>query len=214
MYELFGLNRMLQFFAGLVFILALLILWWLGGGGGGGAWILLRYMVPSIGAGLALMWIFGETAIFPEICRLPWVKKIVPDIDGQWVGSLESNWYKVKDRTANPGPVPPAIEVNVAIKARLTYVHMTITSDYLRSETLAVSLVRDARSKKLQLLYIFKSVVPNPGESDGEDHLGAARLELVDDGATPRFEGRYWTNRNWRQGHNTAGSIVLRRKVA
>lgn len=212
MYELFGLNRMLQFFAVLVLITVLLI--WLTFGGGEGASGFLRYIFPAVGTGLALVWILGDTVVFPFVCRLPMVNKVVPDIDGQWIGYIHSNWPIVEDRAANPRPEPQAIEIEVAIKARWTYVHMTIASTYLRSETLALRPVRHARSGQLELLYIFESVLPNPGASDGDVHLGAARLQLLGDGQTPRFEGVYWTNRNWRQGHNTAGRVELRRKAS
>jgi hypothetical protein len=167
--------------------------------------------------------ILGQTALFPWICRQPGVRHLLPDIDGEWFGHTASNWPRIERRAAGQSTgeqeiatlVPlQEVPVEVQIKARLLYVTMQLVSEgrYSESETLSVRLRRDPESGSDQIVYVFKNKTRNPKPTDEQFHLGAGSLDIVKNNKRPELHGVYWTNRNWGNALNTAGTIVLRRK--
>jgi hypothetical protein len=175
----------------------------------------------GIGKGMsvaAFLFGLGETAIFPWVCRLRLISRWIPDINGRWTGSLDSNWAQISARISgeNPAAAKPtqAVPINVTIKARLFSVSMTLesVSQYSYSETVTVSVLKHGAADTLRLAYIYENHTPQPEPTDSGHHFGAAYLDLFGRGNLQSLEGNYWTNRNWTKGLNTAGRIVLQRK--
>jgi len=214
MYEIFGLKRLLQVFACLCGLVT--VAFWWGFDPAGSMIGYVRYIFSAVTAGMFLIWIVGETALFPRLCRLPLLNHLLPDLDGHWEGTLQSNWTRVQQRSVDLAPQPDLlnIPVEVTITARLFFVHIELVSarDYTRSRTLAVRPSKDPETGRLRLSYVFESTSKTPQPGDSAVHHGAAYLELFDVTGDSRLEGIYWTNRNWSQGLNTAGTITLHRK--
>ena len=125
---------------------------------------------------------------------------------------LHSNWNKIAERSALDYSSPKPLRGTAKITVRLLHVRMRFESDnkYTRSKTTAVHVSRDPEDGDLTLSYIYKADTPTPVETDSGSHYGSATLRFVPKGeGGPKFDGWYWTNRNWEKGLNTAGTAVL-----
>lgn len=168
-----------------------------------------------------LLWLLGETPLFAIVCRNRWIRRFVPDLDGKWVGTVDSNWPLVSQRGPAAQPLPgnrvgqrtTPTNVTVTIQARLLSVTMTLEADtrYSNSETLLVGVTKRPGSGVVELRYIYQNRTRNPEPSDSGSHLGAAVLDLEQQGNEMVLTGPYWTNRNWQNGLNTAGTVTFRR---
>jgi hypothetical protein len=175
---------------------------------------LIGFVWGTAGKGLsgagAIMWLFGETPLFPKVCRLPGLRTIFPDLDGHWVGNAASNWPAV---SRDPSLTLAGIPVKARIKARLLSVTMSLVSDneYSESETLLVGVAKRPGSGVVELSYIYHNRTKQPMSTDSDNHLGAAQLDVRTSDELV-LSGPYWTNRNWHNGLNTAGLLTLTRR--
>lgn len=188
-------------------------------------WALWKLIAASAGAIGSFVAIVGQPGIFPRICRLPGLRRLVPDLDGAWVGEIRSNWPIFERRLQQPTSTPangdlPALinatQIGVVFRVSLFWIVMTLRSDtgYSSSRTSFVLLRRDRETGSISLQYIYDNVTNRPLPTDSSSHKGAACLDLLPDRDGFRLEGVYWTNRNWQHGLNTAGTVVLRREIA
>lgn len=169
----------------------------------------------------ALLFVIGQTSLFPVLCRLPGMWRLFPNIDGSYEVEISSNWSVIKARNEGREPdVSPEGDValfnrvgRATITARLTRVDMSLTMDdgYLTSETVACSVRRYKGERRPVLFYIYDSHVSAPKKTDSDRHLGAACITVPLERRPKVLEGNYWTDRNWHLGLNTAGRIRLRR---
>lgn len=166
---------------------------------------------------LGAVWVLGETAAFPWLCRNTPLGKVFPDIDGEWRVELESNWPKIVEREGIDQYVQATADKKlsgkISVKARFFAVHIKLDMDskYSKSRTLFVKVEKDA-GDTITLHYIYENTTLDPVATDSGKHFGAANLELVrQPDQSLMLEGEYWTNRNWKQARNTAGLITLRR---
>ena len=159
--------------------------------------------------------VFGQTPLFPLICRLPLIRSWLPPLDGEWKATLESNWPVIQQRAKPDEPPSPLIVVGakVTIRARLFYLRMNLVSDdrYSISKTIFVRPSRDPEDGSVQLHYVYENSTIHPKATDSGAHCGAASMTVQTDGGGIWLEGTYWTNRNWHLGMNTAGKITLRK---
>ena len=58
----------------------------------------------SVIAVSALLFVLGETTIFPRICSIPCVWRLFPNIDGEYAVEISSNWSTIKARNAGQEP--------------------------------------------------------------------------------------------------------------
>lgn len=169
----------------------------------------------------ALLFGVGQSGVFPRICSLPYVWRLLPNIDGEYVVEISSNWSIIKARNAGSEPGTsledePVLFNRVGkakISASLTQIDVSLTMDdeYLSSETVTCSVQRSKGERRPVLLYIYDSLVTMPNDTDSQRHLGAARLSIPLERRPKVLEGTYWTDRNWHLGLNTAGHIRLTR---
>lgn len=169
----------------------------------------------------ALLFVIGQTSLFPMLCRLPGMWRLFPNIDGAYEVEISSNWSIIKAR--NEGREPEVSsdgdfelfnKVGKAmITARLARIDMNLIMDdgYLTSETVTCSLRRASGERRPVLFYIYDSRVLAPKNTDSDRHLGAAWVAVPLESRPVVLEGNYWTDRNWHLGLNTAGRIRLRR---
>ena len=170
----------------------------------------------------ALLFLVGQTPLFPKLCGLPGVWRLFPNIDGNYAVEISSNWSVIKARNEGREPEVSAEgdvklfnRVGTAtITARLTRISMELRMDdgYLISETVACSLQRERRARRPALFYVYESHVSAPKNTDSSSHLGSAWVTVPLDRRPTLLEGNYWTDRNWHLGLNTAGRIRLRRE--
>jgi hypothetical protein len=217
MYRILGLAALLKYFAWLALALAVVVAWY-------------KWPIASLGqalsiglsgvslAALAVAGV-GETPLFPWLCRRLPLSLIFPDIEGEWVGVTRSNWPIVSRKLAasdEKARAPELLETKVQVRftCRLSYVTMELVSKdgYSNSETLAVQITRRNTARWGQIAYVFRNTTPVPEITDNDGHLGAGCLDIIKTTDNIKLEGRYWTNRKWTEGLNTAGEIVLQRK--
>ena len=131
---------------------------------------------------------------------------VFPDINGQWNGTITSNWSDSGEFSTKP--------VTVKIEHDLFSTKMSFMSDdeYTTSELVMSKLERDIRTNRFKLYYLYDSVTPQYENTDERSHHGAACLTIIYDNEAPEMKGTYWTDRNWRSGQNTAGEINLTRR--
>jgi hypothetical protein len=178
-------------------------------------WWVLSMLVLSA---CALFFLAGQTAVFPLLCRLPWLWRLFPNIDGDYRVEVCSNWSAIKTGLAHPatddhqGGIAVFNKMGVArIRVRLASVDMRLVRDGCPcSETVMCSPRKDRKTRSTVLFYIFDSVPPDAKTLD-QRHLGAAQLRIPPERFPKILEGVYWTDRNWHKGLNTAGNIRLRR---
>lgn len=168
-----------------------------------------------------LLFIAGETPLFPWLCGQPFVWRLFPNIDGEYEVEISSNWSVIEALAENPNldlspddDVPLVKKMGKArIVARLTRIDLSLTMDdsYLKSETVTCSVRREMGERRPVLFYIYESLVLAPKYTDSQRHLGAGRVAIPLERRPTCLEGNYWTDRNWHQELNTAGQIRLRR---
>jgi hypothetical protein len=172
----------------------------------------------SIGLSAAafLLWLLGQTRLFPMACRHRWTCNVFPDLDGNWEGNLTSNWPVIEARGEDGAEHRPLLNrpSTVRIHASLLEVRMTLeTKDaYSNSTTILVGAAKDKVTGTCALTYVFRNETPNPKVTDEQSHFGAAVLTLKREGDELVLTGPYWTNRNWRKGLNTAGIATFRKR--
>ena len=169
----------------------------------------------------ALLFVVGQTSIFPRLCTLPGVWRLFPNIDAEYAVEISSNWSIIEAYNAGrePDVSPEGAQVllnrvgKAKISARLTRVSMTLTMDdrYLFSETVICSVQRHRVERKPVLFYVYDSNVSVPKNMDSQRHMGAARLSIPLERCPKVLDGNYWTDRSWHLGLNTAGHIRLTR---
>lgn len=173
-------------------------------------------MVVSI-----MLFLAGQTRLFPWLCSLPGIWRIFPNVEGKYEVEISSNWSVIQARDegrepdASPeGDIALFKRVGTAtITARLSRIGMSLKMDdgYLTSETVTCSLRRDLGQRKPVLFYIYDSAVSVPKQTDTSRHLGGACIPIPLERRPKELLGNYWTDRNWHRGLNTAGQIRLRR---
>jgi hypothetical protein len=215
MYQLFGIRAFLSTFGIASGLVVAVLAWVMPPTHLSDVWHLITGSVMVLGL---LMVVIGQTPLFPILCRLPPGSWFLPDIDGHWRGTMESNWPEIMKRSGllQPGNTSPSstIPTDFKIIARLFHVRLNQVSvnHYTNSKTIFVKINRDPEDGEVRLTYVYEASTPKPEPTDSTRHHGAGYLDLKRDKlGPPTLEGVYWTNRNWHKTLNTAGRIVLRR---
>lgn len=181
----------------------------------------------AVGSGLSLL--FVSTPLWRLIWLLPPIREKLPILDGVWTGVQHSNWplieaMKVGSKAAKKGldvddgaALPALLATAVLVEIRSTFfsIRMDLVSSvtkYQTSELKAAVLTPATEKARGRLTYVFQGRVLQPVGSDTDRFDGAADLEIHhgQNGALS-MTGFVWTNRLWRRGLNTAGSIELKR---
>jgi len=221
-YQIFGLPLLLRVFAWLVsalaFVVAAVTLLMEVPTGFGWAKLALSAISTSVFIGMLFVAVLANGRAFPWCCRLRWARGLVPDLAGEWVGELQSNWPRISAREAeNVGDIAllprPA---KAKFTANLFTVCMELVTDdrYSKSRTFATSLTKDPTTGNILLSYLYENETLDPKSSDVSIHQGAAKLALRREGNELILEGPYWTNRAWNKGLNTAGIAIFRKEIS
>ena len=148
--------------------------------------------VPSFaGCYSSLHWLFDR-----YVWRLGLFRRLrliqVPDLNGKWVGVVESSYSKAG----------PAHSVSVTVMQRWSKMALTFETEHSRSTTTTAHLrTIDLPNPQLSYQYVNEPKSNAPGTM--EMHKGTATLELTSSG----LEGDYYTGR----GRGEIGTVKLRR---
>ncbi|WP_448693985.1 hypothetical protein [Pseudomonas rhizophila] len=178
---------------------------------------LRRPVGSAVGIGAAVFYVLGQTPVFVWLCRLPFVRKLLPPIDGEWNMKLQSNWgIMQKWLGQGDGTELYVVQGKVRIKARLFSVKMEFTSDipYSESKTISVSVRPSDQVGILELNYMYINYTQVPVATDTNVHTGAARVFVKESGGDFVMDGTYFTDRKWTEGLNTAGQVTFTRSNA
>ncbi|MBS7811239.1 Cap15 family cyclic dinucleotide receptor domain-containing protein [Roseococcus pinisoli] len=219
MYQVIGLRALLRAFTWTAFGLAVLVAAFslLFEVPSGYKWAQFGITAASTGIAVAMFFfgILGETCAFTWCCR-NFGAGIFPDLDGEWVGELRSNWPRVTARgTGDVSEIEllsrPA---KIRIKATLLTLSVIMNTDdrYSKSKTIMAGLRKDDVTGEFSLTYVFDNSTLEPKPGDTPSHHGAAILTLRHEGNELFLEGAYWTNRAWNFGINTAGLAKFRKQ--
>lgn len=178
---------------------------------------LRRPVGSAVGIGAAIFYVLGQTPVFVWLCRLPFIRKLLPPIDGEWNMKLQSNWgIMQKWLGQGDGTELYVVQGKVKIKARLFSVKMEFTSDipYSESKTISVSVRPSDQTGILELNYMYINYTQVPVATDTNTHTGAARVFVKESGDGFVMDGTYFTDRKWTEGLNTAGQVTFTKPKA
>lgn len=210
MYQVIGLKNLLVAFAAI----ALAIFFWRLETADPATWI---GHLPLVGQAISLSSLaiigVGQSPLFPVICRIPWIRDFAPDLSGKWDVTLVSNWPVIAEMAGETAPETATITAKVRVKARLLKVSVNLDSDsrYSASKTVSVSASRDEDTGDVKLYYVYANHTSDPAQIDSSHHFGAAFVDFVGHGKAMTASGLYWSNRNWKKGWNTAGTLAWKR---
>lgn len=153
---------------------------------------------------LFFIWLCGKH-LWRFVWKIPLIgtalhEKVCPDLNGQWTAILNSNF----DRNSGED-----VLLKLKIEADLFGFKISGVSvdNYQHSEVIQSEIYRDPRTGIFYISYIYEGFVPQPQKTDESSFFGAANLRIIFEGKQTILEGHYWTNRNWHNGLNTAGTI-------
>lgn len=215
MYQVIGLTKTLSAFA--ITCLVVFLLWnyhhlpelWAGPLQG-----FVRPLMAAASWGGVLFYVLGETPAFVWLCKAPGIRNFLPPIDGEWDVCLQSNWGVMQKWIGQgDGASLSPSHGKVKIKARFTKVQMEFDADtkYSESKTISVSVRPSEQTGLIELNYMYVNYTRIPLATDTNSHTGAARIFVKERGKDLIMEGTYFTDRNWTEGLNTAGTISFTR---
>lgn len=154
---------------------------------------------------------------------IPPLNTIFPDINGVWRGYTHSNWPIIEkmfeasqtDRVVSQEElhsIPLRSDaLAIEIKATLFKVQIIawLSATKGKSHSIIVCPWKDMH-KRLHLTYVYEQEGSTPSATDTDKHFGATDL-IIEMENLNKASGDYWTRRNWKEGHNTAGRIELER---
>lgn len=219
MYQIFGVKWLATAYAVVAAVVAVISMAveWVGTPPAAWGWPEFVWKPVSLGltVSAALLWLFGQTRLFPAACRHRWACNIFPDLDGEWTGELMSNWPVVEARGVEDAEKRElfARPAKARIHASLLSVTMTLeTKDkYSTSRTVLVGVTKGPNPGECSLIYAYENRTPSPKNTDEQFHYGAAVLTFQREGRDLVLIGPYWTNRNWKKGLNTAGTAKFKK---
>jgi len=129
-----------------------------------------------------------------------WLVKI-PNLNGEWVGTLQSTW---KDPSTRKVISPIIIDAN--IKQDLTSVAVDITSNEMVSQSIVAVVKCNSERDVVEICYTYQSEPGATVRHRSEIHFGTAKLSYKNSRGKETLEGNYWTDRK------TTGDISLKRK--
>ncbi len=140
-----------------------------------------KFATPVTILFISIVYFFGKWG-WVWAWKLPFIgevlnKNVCPNLNGQWVGTIESNYENDSgNRTTK--------DVKLSIKADMFGFVISLRSNdgYQSSKVVQSELYRDSRTGVFYISYVFEGVVPIPEESDDRLFDGAAKLEVkIDD---------------------------------
>ena len=154
---------------------------------------------------------------------IPSLNNFMPDLNGVWVGSTQSNWPKI-DIMRKLSNCKDSISIDeielieeqfdaIAMEIKCSFFEIIINSSLSKTESASTSLMSKILKTRgnFRIYYTYDQTTPEPKSSDEGSHIGSAYIDYNPTSSPDELEGMYWTRRSWKQGLNTAGRLVLKR---
>lgn len=77
------------------------------------------------------------------------------------------------------------------------------------SRTISLELLQATNDQPKRIAWLFRQENNTVASTDEDNFLGAALLNVD---SPNEISGKYWNNRSWRKGLNTAGEIIMKRQ--
>lgn len=219
MYQIVGLSILLKVFGWIVVVLALVVaaISALIEVPTGWGWAKAAFSAAGTAVAIAsgAVAVLGSGKVFPWCCRHRLSCGVFPDLAGEWVGELRSNWPRIAARgTDGVGDIDLLVRpARATITANFLTVCMELVTDdrYSTSRTFTTGVAKDGTTGEVTVSYLYENTTLDPKSSDAPTHQGAAKLTLRQEGDDLVLEGPYWTNRAWNLGLSTAGVARFRK---
>ena len=199
--------------------------------------MLFEEPVPILGlvvAGVQFIFtLFFVTPLWRSVWR--WVPQfnqwVYPDLNGEWDVELKFNWPRIDAlmkaargegerldyRTATETDMPPLGTMRLRARIKQSWLKMSMlmwnpddSTPIRESNTRLIYPVRDEDGRH-GIAYIFQQKSETDNVADDSSFRGAAWL-VVDHSNPDILRGEMWTDRMWRHGMNTAGTVELTRR--
>lgn len=119
---------------------------------------------------------------------------LVPNLNGIWEGTLESDWVN-PETNKKTGP----IKATLTIKQSLFHVSCVMKTDEMTSRSIAYGFILDSDNQITQLAYSYISTPLQTIQERSRIHYGSVLFDIEDKMMT----GNYWT------GRKTTGIIKM-----
>ncbi|MEQ8441229.1 MAG: hypothetical protein RIM33_11475 [Alphaproteobacteria bacterium] len=157
----------------------------------------------------------------------PWLaEKLFPDLNGDYEVTILSNWPIIQNLISGEPPKFESEGPLLSNELQLVKLNGRIEQTFFRtsviltplvangvikeSRTLSCTLHKEGRDGVKRISYVYEQENLNRDETDEEKFLGAGDLRL-DPKSDAVLSGKFWTNRAWHKGYNTAGNIEFRK---
>ena len=141
--------------------------------------------VTSISIAAALFSAFFWKAIIFQ----NWLVK-VPNLNGKWIGSIESDWIDPKTNQK----IEP-IHTELKIKQSLFKISCIMKTGEMRSDSISANFDIDADKQKHQLVYVYMSFPKQNIQNRSPIHYGTMIFDFDTEFNVDKMAGNYWTGR-------------------
>lgn len=146
----------------------------------------------------------------------------LPDLNGEWSVHQGSNWPRIKKLLDGEGLTDltstPLLDVEGRLSLKMNLFRITGTYKALDTSNRRTSRTRESdivtaslthRDGRTKLAYSAEAVVNDPAPETDETNYHFSALLKFDHDSLTSAKGHYSTDRNWKQGLNTAGQMTI-----
>lgn len=116
---------------------------------------------------------------------------LVPDLNGEWRGGIDSDWIHPDTKQKLPN-----IVAKLTIKQTLFKTSCIIETNESSSRSMVANFVMDPDNQKCQLVYTYQNDPKQTIQDRSRIHYGTAILEIQEAKKAILLKGNYWTSRN------------------
>jgi hypothetical protein len=154
----------------------------------------LKPLPKIVGFDLTLIWLFTKWWWKWKIWR-GWLVPF-PDLNGTWLGTIQSTWEK------EPGVRLAPIPVMLTVKQTFGYMNCVMRTGEATSNSYIAGFRIVEEHQERELCYSYVGTPSAVARSRSAVHYGSIRLTITGDPAT-KLQGDYWTDRK------TTGTVTL-----
>jgi hypothetical protein len=160
----------------------------------GELWDFMRPVPQVVTADLLLIFLFVQWGWRWKLLQ-GWLVPF-PDLNGSWIGNLQTHWRDERGNT--PGPIP----VMLTIKQSFVQMSCVMRTAEMVSHSYLEGFRIDRERQMRQLCYSYTSRPKVALRDRSTPHDGTILFNIVGD-PVQKLEGEYWTQRR------TTGTVVL-----
>ena len=116
---------------------------------------------------------------------------LIPNLNGVWTGSIESNWVNPKSNDKYP-----AIPATLIINQSLFKTSCLIKTNESSSLSITADFVIDNENQICKLVYTYQNDSKQTLRNISPIHYGTANIDIIENNDKILLRGSYWTDRN------------------